>query len=388
MGTPQMCNKFVEKGCEQFTDCCDNGTCRFNDDGSPVTHSLIEKLQAEKCGYKGSIGMAPARLPEYQEGINTGIEKSIAIVRDHFRDTAEMVKPLSNGDKHRWLEVMKSLYISTGDPDRNALSVSGIAHNRAIGQAIAAMQELMGVRGSGALEQKSDTVAPAIKGEACAPKQTCGSSGILPESGQPTSPTTMGAATPNGVLSREEDTQQTCPAPANLSSDASLLPCPWCGSTPKHLEGFNRAYVQCETSGCFMQGVMARPLEWQNRTPEQQSGECWQPKMSYADALAACEPDEPDEPTMAEVNEAVMASYQKIDCPEHWKRIHEENGTVINSGPIFPKEKTSEIPLKECSYCGSEDIEKTTTQIEVPAIHCQDCCMVDESAPVPVSSKE
>lgn len=45
-----------------------------------------------------------------------------------------------------------------------------------------------------------------------------------------------------------------------------LLPCPWCAISPKPIFASGRDYVQCETQGCWLYGVMARPHEWNTRT--------------------------------------------------------------------------------------------------------------------------
>lgn len=49
-----------------------------------------------------------------------------------------------------------------------------------------------------------------------------------------------------------------------------LKPCPFCNGEAKYSEAFNRNYVECRNTGCWFQGVMASPSEWNTRTASEQ----------------------------------------------------------------------------------------------------------------------
>lgn len=50
-----------------------------------------------------------------------------------------------------------------------------------------------------------------------------------------------------------------------LNDKVELKACPFCGGESEYAQGFGRNYVQCKNGQCWMQCVMASPIEWETR---------------------------------------------------------------------------------------------------------------------------
>lgn len=132
------------------------------------------------------------------------------------------------------------------------------------------------------------------------------------------------------------------PTPQAPAEMGELLPCPWCANRPKPIFRFERCYVQCETQGCWLYGVMARPHEWNTRIPPiyHTTGNCYDCGSDPEALCLACRADghptaEPvDE--MGDVRNLLNFALSYLDdalsgCPYKPDRYRKNSAEFINA---------------------------------------------------------